>query len=98
VQAVEAAGGSAIDDTQSAALYFALSLLRLGRDVRGCLAKLRGVASALQFCCTNSLDFAPSLGATTGSVAGQLCVAVFGRDERSGSDEFALSQSVVDDM
>ena len=73
VAAVAAAGVEGLHDTNHAALFPSLCLLRNCRSQPGCEAKIRRLAPALAFCLEHDLDYMEQLGGTTGSNAAQIC-------------------------
>ena len=73
VAAVAAAGVEGLHDTNHAAFWCSLALLRNCRGQPGCEAKIRRLAPALAFCLEHDLDGMEQLGITTGSFAAQIC-------------------------
>ena len=60
--------------------------------------QLRGLSSALAFCCKNSLEFIRGIGVTSGAYAVELCAILFGRDEVDSSSGFLFQQKQVDQL
>ena len=73
VAAVAAAGVEGLHDTNHAAFWCSLALLRNCRGQPGCEAKIRRLAPALAFCLEHDLEHMEQLGMTTGSYAAQIC-------------------------
>jgi hypothetical protein len=73
VAAVAAAGVEALHDTDYAALFASLTLLRNCRSQPGCEVKIRQLAPALAFCLEHDLEYMEQAGMTTGSYAAQIC-------------------------
>ena len=73
VAAVAAAGVEGLHDTNHAALFPSLCLLRNCRSQPGCEGKIRRLGSALACCLEHDLDFLEQLGMTSASYAAQIC-------------------------
>ena len=73
VAAVAAAGVEGLHDTNHAAFWGSLGLLRNCRSQPGCEAKIRRLAPALAFCLEHDLDGMEQLGMTSASYAAQIC-------------------------
>ena len=73
VAAFAAAGAEGLRDAHHCLMFCALTVVRDTRAQPGCESKIRSVAGSLGFCLTNDLDYIQELGATTASVAAQIC-------------------------
>jgi hypothetical protein len=73
IKAVAAAGVAGLQDTDHAALYCAMSIVRTCRAQPGCEGKVRSAAGALAFCLMHDLDYVVEVGITTAAVAAQIC-------------------------
>ena len=95
VAAVAAAGVEGLHDTDHAAIFASLTLVRNCRSQPGCEAKIRQLAPALAFCLEHDLDWLEQLGMTTGSYAAQICTRYPKLSHRVGNRETARLERII---
>ena len=98
IRTFAAADAAGIADTDPAALLLSLASLRQYAHLPAeQQAQLCGEASGLAFAMApeNCRDWFAEAGLISDSYAGQVCAAVFGRDEADGSKGFVFTQSQV---